>query len=348
MEWVTLEDLERVIQHPSEHNIQAFLVLLRILSGKSWGALKSLLGSNHELTRYRDELMGQRDFVKLLDISQATLKSLFLFEEKEFGFEISGYVRRSIYYLVETLVNLERINPNLLTVETIRRFLDLITDSDRIFYDEDGKALQSPFNHFGHLETLLRLVTLLASPPPNRDEWIDKEELKKFVQRSRYDHMGQSLLHLACNDRHIPSLPEITLLIDSGIHPTADVNGDTPLHFLARLAHLNYIDGELVASVANLLLETGAHLDQRNNSRMTAMKKSDVPRRTLKDIKRKMSTGMVRKEKQMKMMMMKEPSNWMIHHYWTCLAGSKIPSRNLSALLQELSALTMSLSQSCL
>jgi len=97
-------------------------------------------------------------------------------------------------------------------------------------------------------------------------------------------------LHSACNDRHIPSLSAISLLIDSGIHPTADVNGDNPLHFLARLAHLNYIDGELVASVANLLLETGAHLDQRNNSRRTGAEvwndRNEEKRRAQEDAER--------------------------------------------------------------
>lgn len=48
------------------------------------------------------------------------------------------------------------------------------------------------------------------------------------------------------------------------------MNGDGPLHFLAGLDHLNYVDRELVASAANLLLENGAHLDQVNNSRKTA------------------------------------------------------------------------------
>jgi len=41
VEWATLEDLRDVIQHRSKQEIHSFLVLSRILSAKSWQALKS-------------------------------------------------------------------------------------------------------------------------------------------------------------------------------------------------------------------------------------------------------------------------------------------------------------------
>jgi len=45
------------------------------------------------------------------------------------------------------------------------------------------------------------------------------------------------------------------------------MDGEAPLHCLAR--H-KFVDGEMVASAANQLLEKGAHLCQVNNSRRTA------------------------------------------------------------------------------
>ena len=43
VEWTTLNQLEHVIQHPSEYVVQAFLINLRIVSSRSWTVVASFL-----------------------------------------------------------------------------------------------------------------------------------------------------------------------------------------------------------------------------------------------------------------------------------------------------------------
>lgn len=271
VEWDTLEELERVIEDPSEYKTQAFLVLLRILSGKRRSASHSLLRNtlNGGLLFCWTELIRQGAFGKLLDISQATLESLIYFKDGDSW--ISHWAIYATKHLVEALLNLESDNPALLTVETITKSLVLISKTDRFFYNKDGKALQPISHQYRQIEALLQLVTFLVTPPSTLKEVVG-ELLTMFLQLPRRDTAGQTLLHYVCSDSRYLKLSTIRFLLNSGADPTAaDIDGNAPLHFLACL---NYDDNDglrdLISTAAGLLLQAGAHLDQRNISRMTA------------------------------------------------------------------------------
>jgi len=259
IEWVNSEELERGIQNPSEYKMQSLLVRLRILS-KSPGALASLLHRGKRI-----HIIG--DYVKHLHLSWVTLDTIGRSDNDKLDY--AECVTEVTSNLVTTLTNLGKYSLNLLTDNIIETSLEFISKTDHLLFKDNGQVHKTGSNlPRNHLKTLLELVTFLATLPRVNNQTAIREKLETFVQRARCDTMGQTLLHHTCNDLQYLSLPTIRFLIDSGALPTtADINGDAPLHFLARL---NNDDGELVASAGHLLLEKGAHLDQRNNSRRTA------------------------------------------------------------------------------
>jgi len=279
-EWITSEQLEHVVQHPSEHLYQAFLVGMRILSGMGSEVLVSLFKG---LTMHLNwnELIRQRAFLKLLHLSWAALECLGRFEEPERGLKI--FVKETTSNLLEALSGL-RDDPSLFTIETITTSLQFILKTDHILFEEHGKENESYFieddfqdikddSHIFHMPSLLKLVKLLAGLPRQiLDQNTFKETFELFVQRARRDKNGRTLLLMACKPSYIfpnPSMvTSIRLLLDSGAETTeTDLEGNAPLHILARFNHRSK---KLVASTANLLLDRGAHLDQVNNSRKTA------------------------------------------------------------------------------
>jgi len=277
-EWITSEQLEHVVQHPSEHKYQAFLVGMRIISGIGSEVFVSLFEGMylnwHELIRFRA-------FVKLLYLSWAALESLGRFEEPEWGLKVC--VKEATSNLLEALSGL-RNDPSLFTIETIMTSLQFILKTDHILFEEHRKENESYFieddfqdikddSHKFHMASLLKLVKLLAGLPRQiLDQNTFKETFELFVQRARRDENGRTLLLMTCKPSYLYSnssmIATIRLLLDSGAEPTeTDLEGNAPLHVLARYHHRSK---KLVASAAKLLLSKGAHLDQVNNSRKTA------------------------------------------------------------------------------
>ncbi len=296
MSLVTFSAWMRLRQHPSEHLYQAFLVGMRILSGMGSEVLVSLFKG---LTMHLNwnELIRQRAFLKLLHLSWAALECLGRFEEPERGLKI--FVKETTSNLLEALSGL-RNDPSLFTIETIMTSLQFILKTDHILFEEHGKENESYFieddfqdikddSHKFHMASLLKLVKLLAGLPRQiLDQNTFKETFELFVQRARRDKNGRTLLLMACKPSYIfpnPSMvTSIRLLLDSAAETTeTDLEGNAPLHILARFNHRSK---KLVASTANLLLDRGAHLDQVNNSRKTAVdvwiKQQKVKKRQLR------------------------------------------------------------------
>ena len=70
VEWITLSELERVIEQPSEHLLQSFLVRFRIYSSKSSVVAADFLAKYlaKEVHEFINRLKQQRKFSRLLDI----------------------------------------------------------------------------------------------------------------------------------------------------------------------------------------------------------------------------------------------------------------------------------------
>jgi len=80
VEWITWDQLERVIQHPSEYGIQSFLIKLRILSSRSYAAVELfVIKCLNKFGIMRDE--GK--FVELFDILGATFDTFLVDRERD-------------------------------------------------------------------------------------------------------------------------------------------------------------------------------------------------------------------------------------------------------------------------
>jgi len=76
VEWTTLEDLEDVAQHRYKQEIQYFLVLSRILSVKSWQALKSFYEEYIFKRLNASQLVKQGRFAEVLSILWSVLETI--------------------------------------------------------------------------------------------------------------------------------------------------------------------------------------------------------------------------------------------------------------------------------
>jgi len=267
VEWVTAADLEDVIQHPSKHLVHSFLLQLR--SCKTWKAVESWL--NYDLQfQFEYLLLNQPErFAYNLDVLWAIMETI---RPKSSG--LSDWTPITTKVLVNLLSLIQRDHPLLLTVETMRISLQLISDTYDNYLAAHGSKLTPNLlcNLLRFIELLVRLPHILEEriTPGDRKGGAIRDLLKKLVQRDRRDQGGKTLLHHIC--LLISSLPNdarvetIRLLLDSGADPNSvDGEGDAPLHALAKF------NGEVADAVANLLLENGAHFDCVNKSGKTAL-----------------------------------------------------------------------------
>ena len=97
-------------------------------------------------------------------------------------------------------------------------------------------------------------------PPLNQRK---EEEFKKWVcdyvkNVEGPSFVGLSLLHLACTNNLVIPIDRIQLFLSAGANPNSiDVDGSTPLHFLAT-----NVSAVNISAVLKLLLDSGAHLDR--------------------------------------------------------------------------------------
>lgn len=251
VEWVTSDQLERVIHHPHEYVYQAFLVQMRIFYKKSWGAFKSASSVFNSLNYAR--IVGLRRFLNILC---AILEII-----PRFSVIVKGLWETTIQVvesLLMTLSTLERDSPELLDIEIVQISLDFILATDQ-FDLEDSIQLS---NYKNYTRTLCRLVSILARLP----QFLVNEDIMgtlfELVRRDKMKGGGPTLLHIICreDDRIINNiLATARLLLQAGADPNAtDASGDTPLHFLARM------NGEWVDPTARSLFDSGARLDRVN------------------------------------------------------------------------------------
>jgi len=278
VEWVTSTQLEEVIQHPSEHLIQSFLVQFRFfVSCQTWKAFSSFASYVEQRQHQFYQLNG---FDRALDMFWAMLEffNRFVFQaELEIPTsKLFTWIYHTTRELVKVLSTIRKDNPLLLTVEKMKTSLELISETDKFFMAE---CLGTTSKY--HMILLIDLIKLLAGLPQmliepggragagssKSPETVIKESLIDFVQRKRRDEKGRTLLHIACKTLSTSDslVTVLRLLLDHGADPdTCDVDGNAPLHVLAQF------DGEVVDTAANLLLSKGAHFDRVNKSGLTA------------------------------------------------------------------------------
>jgi len=263
LEWTTSEDLERVIQHPSEQEIQSFLVRLRILSTKSWKATKSLFESysSHILS----QLEEQGSFVDLVSIAWSMLETIRDdFDAQEKGLWLTTL--KIVCSLNQALVKLGERKDPLLTVKIMKTSLELLLATDQ-FHLNDRESVDDIYLR-DHMYSMFFLIKMLADLPQMTSEKSIMEPLSELVRRDQRRHpkKERSLLHMAC---YSEDLAAVDLLMRAGADPnTGDYKGNGPLHVLAK-----YYDNEEIIqinAIAHLLLERGSHLDRVNDQGKTA------------------------------------------------------------------------------
>jgi len=160
-EWMTSEELDRVINNPSEHKIQSFLVGMRILSGISWDAVKSFFG------RFEDILRNTTSYSIIQKISMlwVTLDTIRCFDVREKG--LWFVTLQTAGSLIETLLKLERDDP-FMNDETIQTTLQLILTTDQ-FHKTNRESLE-PWIINNYIRELLRLIKMLAGSPQIMNE----------------------------------------------------------------------------------------------------------------------------------------------------------------------------------
>lgn len=250
-EWITSHQLEGILAHPSEYQIQSFLVRLRTCSSKSWGAVLSFLNDSFDECIYDLKMQGR--LVDLLDVLWVTLETIqnHLFDY-ESDYENCLLVEKVICNLIWMLSQLNMDDP-LLNAETFTLPLQVMVAADEEFAitDDDSDATENSNSYIQHVEPLYKLIVLLAGLPRK----ILTPQIRQSLRQLALGEYGTSLLHMACKDCNLPT---IRLLLESKADPNAeDRNENVALHILAD----HYGDDEAIARAAQLLLERGAQLE---------------------------------------------------------------------------------------
>jgi len=276
-EWTTSEELEQVIQHPSEHDIQSILVQLRILSSRS---CRGICYAIHDICKNGNcwNILEQGRYVELLDILWAMLELMRRDDPAKSEFDETTVLVYNC--LISTLLKMKTNSSVLLNAAIIRTSLNLILLTDRfnlyecddIDDDDDSIDLNEDDIDDHRLDSntfqIFRFIALMADLLPQIV--LDRESmdaLGQLVRRKRENSSGRTLLHLACdNPKGINLLETVRLLLQLGADPNAgDKEGNGPLHSLVKQ------NREQIDPTAHLLLEKGAHLDRVNKSGKTAV-----------------------------------------------------------------------------
>jgi len=276
VEWTTSDQLERLIQHPTEFEIkiQSILVQLRILSSRSWYAvfysfLEYFCLSIDDSSKLEDmarDMMYEGKYLELLHIHWAILDAILLFEPSDTRLlDTSVSVVSSLIF---TLLNCKSSNPTLLNIEIIKKSIHLILATDRLrIYDGiDGgthPAWMAYIENRYSTEMFSFLQMLLSLPEMLDDTW---GSLLQPFRHLGSDQLG-SLLLMACEDyQNAHYFATIRLLLQLGAHvDTADEDGNRPLHLVAQA------DNEQSEAAGCLLLGYGAQIFRTNNSGKTAV-----------------------------------------------------------------------------
>jgi len=262
-EWITREQLEHLILHPSEYPMQGFLVQLRIYSSLCWDAVHwcFLRPFFYHPVKWLQEL---REFSQLINYLWAILEMISHFQPQNVPVSES-FPAKVVGKLVKTLSKL-RPTDQILNPETITTTLSIILSTE-------------PFHNYFHYEDyfqrLLGLITVLAAHPEMLNA-ENKRILTLLVKRSEKPigslsgYSPRTLLIVGCI-KGFPNLSTLRLLMECGAEPNAaDMDGSGPLHQLLKNNNEGFNSNDVgCCCCLRFLIECGADLDRVNNAGKT-------------------------------------------------------------------------------
>jgi len=274
-EWTTEEELEYVIQHPSEYHLQMYLAKLRVSSARSLGALSSTYADDRLFRQgiiyiYLNSLRKLCRLAELEDILLTTFKTISEAIDRFDSQDLPSGLCELSYECVDLffwmLSQLERhhrpLFNEIFNAETFETVLKVLVATSPF-----SSTVRNPIRCD---EILLELVTRLAQLPEIHTE--DESGTIKTGLRNLRDSHGRTLLHIVMIDEllsNIKDLPMIRFLLKCGASVNAgDRSGASPLHLLTKKR--GWFSDELIDCVGRLFLENGAHLDKVNINGMTA------------------------------------------------------------------------------
>jgi len=262
VEWTTSDQLEHLIQHPTEFEIkmQSLLVQLRILSSRSWRVLNLFLvafmgGSDWKY------IANKAEYIELLDVHWAVLDSIHPFQSSEKGFRNTS--TRIVTSLIKTLYYCKVANPMLLNLEIIKKSVHLILATDQsIPLDDHERDKLTEIKYSG---AMFWFLEILLGQPEMLDD-ITWGSLSRLFRHFGGRQLGYLFLP-ACKDyqnAHYSVIIRTLLQLGANVD-TADEDGNRPLHLVAQA------DSEQSEAAGCLLLGYGAQLHCTNNSGKTAV-----------------------------------------------------------------------------
>jgi len=236
-EWTNKEELEYVIQHPSEYHLQMYLAKLRVSSARSLGALSSTYADDRLLRQgiiytYLNSLQKLYRFTELHNVLLATLETVsdaidrFGSQDIESGLGQLSY--RCFDLFIWMLRELERQHRPLFNAGTFETILNALVATSSFRCTVRTADV--------YMNTLLDLVTRIAKLPEILTEGKNdaiKTSLRKLVIQNSRDSRGRTLLHLVLNKELVlntKDVPTIRLLLKCGASVNAgDWSGDSLL-----------------------------------------------------------------------------------------------------------------------
>lgn len=264
VEWNSKEDLQEVINNPLQWREQGILVAQRIL-GKlsSASTLIAYLWPSVEV--YLMQLKGEHRLPKLLDVCWIMLEST---RGKDLRDSTMWKMILSLRYLLGwTLRHLESENNPVLDSDVVRVSMELVSQTDR-----SHLVAHPVFEQNDNIHSILQLVRLLAVLPA---EMVSNEALRplyRLLLNNGCDLEGNNLLLRTCLvvTPAAEKIATVRLLLRVGADPNAtDDKGNSALHVVAYW--MGKGDSDFPPEIADLLLDSGTHIDRMNASRQTPL-----------------------------------------------------------------------------
>jgi len=271
VEWNTDQELEDVIQRPSNYPIHALLVKLRIYSrktgfkGRCWEMVNFFYRFLNSFCDDVPLLKEQLDPATLLEMLCAILENILTIQLSYIDFFFCGIPGMVVREIIELLPNFP-----MLTSEVIRIPLQLMVAAEQyvfdfVFHDKEQRYFGDEKKN--EMLKFLDLVTVITSNP---DE-VNKRLLMELFRLKSTTYNGRFLLHNSFGD-YYSNLSTVRFILKCGVDPNlGDTNGNGPLHHLLRHGDEWELHKRDDYAILRLFLDFGGRLDRKNNDGKTPL-----------------------------------------------------------------------------